>query len=126
MSRSVEAPVGTWKVDVVEQGSGFTDSKVFAVGETETPPITLPSTTTTTGAPTTEPGDHGGSDHRADHGLTTTEPTTAPTSGSDHRWPTTAPTTEPTAGSDHRADHGSDDAHHPTGHRAGVSDQAIR
>ena len=43
-----------WKIDVVEQGSGFTDSKVFAIEESETPPIiTLPPITTTTLAPAT-------------------------------------------------------------------------
>ena len=41
-----DAPAGTWKIDVVEQGSGFTDSKVFTIEEEPIPPITLPSTTT--------------------------------------------------------------------------------
>ena len=33
-----DAPAGTWKIDVVEQGSGFTDSKVFTVEETANSP----------------------------------------------------------------------------------------
>ena len=33
------APAGSWKVDVVEQGSGFTDSKVFTIEGLELPPV---------------------------------------------------------------------------------------
>ena len=42
----LEAQSGTWKVDVVEQGSGFTDSKVFTIEGEPIPPTTLPATTT--------------------------------------------------------------------------------
>jgi hypothetical protein len=38
--------------DVVEQGSGFTDSKVFTIEGEPIPPTTLPATTTTS-TPTT-------------------------------------------------------------------------
>jgi LPXTG-motif cell wall-anchored protein len=43
----VSAPPGKWKIDVVEQGSGFTDSKVFTI-EGGSPATTVPVTTTTT------------------------------------------------------------------------------
>ena len=46
------APPGTWKIDVVEEGSGFTDSKVFNV-EAPEPTTTTSTATTTTTAPTT-------------------------------------------------------------------------
>ncbi len=82
----LDAPVGLWKIDVVEQGSGFTDSKVFAVGESETPPITLPTTTTTLPPATTEPT------------TTTTLPpaTTEPTTTTTLPPATTEPTTTTT------------------------------
>jgi LPXTG-motif cell wall-anchored protein len=54
------APAGVWKIDVVEEGSGFTDSKVFTIESTEpttttttAPTTSMPTTTTTTAAPTT-------------------------------------------------------------------------
>ena len=113
-----DAPAGTWKIDVVEQGSGFTDSKVFTVEETETPPITLPSTTTTTpglrpapastttttsAPPTTRRARPPRSDHH-DVGTATTQATTT----------TLAP---PTTRADHHdhvgaADHPGDHHHH--------------
>jgi hypothetical protein len=112
-----------WKIDVVEQGSGFTDSKVFAIEESETPPIiTLPPITTTTLAPaTTLPSST----------TTTSAPSTTTT--------TLAPSS--TAGVDHD-DHGSNDNvarvdnvavyhycdDHPcdaTGYRAGVGYPAL-
>src|SRR5215831_3773535 len=37
----LEAPPGNWKIDVFEQGGGFTDSKVFTI-------VGPPTTTTTT------------------------------------------------------------------------------
>ncbi len=39
------APAGMWKVDVVEQGSGFTDSKVFEIEGIDLPPVptTIPT-----------------------------------------------------------------------------------
>ena len=33
------APAGSWKVDVVEQGSGFTDSKVFEIEGLDLPAV---------------------------------------------------------------------------------------
>ena len=104
-----DAPAGTWKIDVVEQGSGFTDSKVFTVEETETPPITLPSTTTTTTGTTTPPAtttpttlappttpEH---DHHHDHhdgaATTPTTTTTAPPTTPDHHHDHVAPPTTP-------------------------------
>jgi hypothetical protein len=52
----LNAPAGSWKVDVVEPGSGFTDSKVFTVeGPAPATTTTTPRviTTTTTAASTT-------------------------------------------------------------------------
>jgi hypothetical protein len=46
------APSGTWKIDVVEEGSGSTDSKVVTV-EGGSPITTVPVPTTTPRAPTT-------------------------------------------------------------------------
>jgi LPXTG-motif cell wall-anchored protein len=47
-----DAPAGTWKVDVVEDGSGFTDSKVFSIEDDPTSaPTTTAAPTTTTTAP---------------------------------------------------------------------------
>ena len=57
------APTGLWKVDVVEEGSGFTDSKVFTVEGTE-PTTTTASTPPTTTTTTTRAADH---DHDNDH-----------------------------------------------------------
>jgi hypothetical protein len=88
-----QAPAGTWKIDVVEEGSGFTNSKVITVLPTTPtttttiappppPPTTVAPTTvaptTTTVAPTT----------------TTVGPTTT-TPGSTTTGPTTVPPPPP-------------------------------
>ena len=144
----LEAPVGLWKIDVFEQGSGFTDSKVFAIGESETPPITLPSTTTTLPPATTgrdhhdaaagdDTADHhhdpAACDHRADHhhdAAAGDQPSRPPPRRCRLRPPSRPPrrprrlrppgssTSTPTTAPTH--------PHHPTGHRAGVGDPAIR
>jgi hypothetical protein len=99
-----DAPPGTWKIDVVEQGSGFTDSKVFTIEGTPAPIISLPSTTTTIPASTTTQAS------TTTLAPTTTQPSTtttlAPTTtlattttspGSTTSPPITTPTTAPVA-----------------------------
>jgi hypothetical protein len=71
------APAGTWKVDVVEEGSGFTDSKVFTIEDPNAPPTIV----ATTIPPTTEPA-------------LTTEPAPTSTDGSTPTT-TTPPSTLP-------------------------------
>ncbi len=53
----LSAPAGRWKIEVIEEGSGFTDSKVFTI-EPSTPPPT-------TATPTTAPPTHRAAEHRA-------------------------------------------------------------
>jgi hypothetical protein len=73
------APPGMWKIEVVEEGSGFTDSKVITVeGGQPTTTSTTGSTTSTTGSTTSTTG-------------STTSTTGSTTS-------TTAPTTPTTTG----------------------------
>ena len=129
----LQAPTGLWKIDVLEQGSGFTDSKVFAIEATETPPIItiVPSTTTTTpGAPTTE----------ATTTTTLPPPTTQPTTTTTLPPPTTQPTSTTTTTTlapptSPRVDGptpvppttAAPNSRYSTGHRAGVScDPTIR
>jgi hypothetical protein len=85
----LSAPVGSWKVDVVEQGSGFTDSKVFTVeGLTlptvptsqpppPPPPTIAPSTSAPAGSTTTTAA--GSTTTSVGSSTTSTLATTAPT-----------------------------------------------
>jgi hypothetical protein len=73
----LNAPPGVWKIDVVEDGSGFTDSKVFTV-EGPTPTTTIGTTTTTTGSTTTTTG----STTTTTGSTTTTTGSTTTTTGS--------------------------------------------
>jgi len=75
------APPGLWKVDVVEQGNGFTDSKVFTIvgppastttSEPTTEPTTVPTTTTSTASTTVAPST---TTTTEEHGTSTTTST---------------------------------------------------
>jgi LPXTG-motif cell wall-anchored protein len=71
------APPGLWKVDVLEQGNGFTDSKVFTIvgplaSTTTSEPPTIPSTTTSTTSTTVPPST---STTEEEHGTSTTTST---------------------------------------------------
>ena len=82
-----DAPPGTWKIDVVEEGSGSTDSKVIEV-EAPEPTTTTSTATTTTTAPTTTTS--------TVPTTTTTVPTTSTTSTVPSTTTTTAATTTTT------------------------------
>jgi LPXTG-motif cell wall-anchored protein len=97
------APPGMWKIDVVEQGEGFTDSKVITVlgpeptttaSTTAPPPPPPPTSTTSTTEPeestTTEP-----EESTTTSSTTTSSTTTSSTTATSTTVPSTSPTTVP-------------------------------
>lgn len=86
----IVAPAGSWKVDVVEEGSGFTDSKVFTIEGPPAPPTVPPQTSPFTAPPPPTTGSPTTSGSVPSKSTTTLTPTTAPASSS-----TIAPATLP-------------------------------